>query len=145
MRQQKHIPVLTTPAEVKSMNSSALRKFIYTYVKSNFSGKSFLNDDTNINVVVSVSSARKSAYGEAMYPKKVAAIIELPRILQCAVYNNFGNRKPNDSVQVIGYLNFKCKCIIDGRMECLRVAIKFQRDGRFYYNVEVNKNPTTPR
>ena len=47
--------------------------------------------------------------------------------------------KETDNKSIIGYLNYKCFVIIDNKKECLRVAIKFQNDGKFYYNIEVNK------
>lgn len=61
------------------------------------------------------------------------------------VYNNFGEAKITDSPNVIGYLNFKCKCVIDGKTECLRIAVQMQKGGKFYYDIEVNKKPQTPQ
>ncbi len=29
--------------------------------------------------------------------------------------------------------------MIDGKTECLRLAIRLQNDGKFYYNIEINK------
>lgn len=74
-----------------------------------------------------------------MYMKKAAASLILPDIIRHATYNNFGSRKEDDPPTIIGYLNFKCKCTIDGKNECLRLAVQFQKGGKFYYNVEVNK------
>ena len=33
----------------------------------------------------------------------------LPKIIEIAKYNNFGNRKSTDSKEIIGYFNFKSK------------------------------------
>lgn len=121
------------------MNQSALRKIVYQFIKNNFVGKIIRNEDTGINVQITVSSGRKTAYGEAMYLKKAAAVQILPNLIRCAKYNNFGKKKPTDAKNVIGYLNYKCKCKIDGKSECLRLAIRLQNDGKFYYNIEINK------
>ncbi len=45
----------------------------------------------------------------------------------------------NDGPNIIGYLNFKCKCMIDGKKENVRLAVQFQKGGKYYYNIEINK------
>jgi hypothetical protein len=102
-----------------------------------------INDDLFIPVTISVKSCRKTAYGEAMYMKKAAVSRILPEIVKYATYNNFGERKSGDSASVIGYLNFKCFCVIDGKKECVRLSVQFQKGGKFYYNIEVNKKVCT--
>ena len=42
------------------------------------------------------------------------------------------------SKDIIGYLNFKAKCILDDKVEHLRIAVQLQKGGKFYYNIEVN-------
>ena len=74
-----------------------------------------------------------------MYIKKAAAVLILPQLIRHATYNNFGKRKISDPQNIVGYLNFKCKCIIDGKKECIRLAVRQQTDGSFFYNIEVNK------
>ena len=52
--------------------------------------------------------------------------------------DNFGKRKPDESKEIIGYLNFKGRCKLDGRIQNVRIAVQFQRSAKFYYNIEVN-------
>lgn len=140
---QKVIPEAKMPDEWKELPLSKLRLETFEYLRKNYSGKTVLNRDLNIPITVSVKSCRKTAYGEAMYIKKSASVLILNEILQNAKYNNFGERKENDSPSVIGYLNFKCKCLIDGQKECVRLSIQFQKGCKFYYNIEVNKKVCT--
>ena len=76
--------------------------------------------------------------GEAMYNKKAEVIRVLPDIIKYALYNNFGNRKDSDPKEVLGFLNFKGMCIIDGKKETLRIAVQYRRESKYYYNVEIN-------
>lgn len=140
---QKVIPEAKTPEEWNNLPASKLRLKLFDYLRKNYSGYTFINKDLNIPITVSVKSCRKTAYGEAMYIKKAASVLILKEIVQNAKYNNFGERKDNDSPSVIGYLNFKCKCVIDGQKECVRLSIQFQKGGKFYYNIEVNKKVCT--
>lgn len=80
-----------------------------------------------------------------MYYKKAAILTILPDIIKYAQFNNWGNKKQTDGPNIIGYLNFKCKCIIDGEKNCVRIAVQMQKGGKYYYNVEVNKKPTPGR
>ncbi len=116
-----------------------LRLLLFSFLKNTYSGKVVENLDTGLPIKISVTSARKTAFGEAIYLKKAAAALVLTDIIKYAQYNNWGNPKVTDGPNIIGYLNFKCKCIIDGKMENIRLAVQFQKGGKYYYNIEINK------
>lgn len=130
-----NIPV---PQNIKAMKISELRKYIKSEVDK-LLDKVIVNKDIGISVLFKSISSRKTAYGEAAYYKKAAVIKHLPYIIENAVYNNFGSRKETDNPNIIGYLNFKFKCLIDNKPECLRIAIRFEKWEKFYYSIEVNK------
>ena len=136
---QKKIPTVVTPEEWKGSKVVELRRKLFNYLKENYTGMSVKNVDTKVDIQISINGCKKTAKGESMYYKKAVALLALPEILKYAEYNNFGKRKDSDNTNVIGYLNFKCKCRIDGKMENLRVAVQFQKGGKFYYNIEINK------
>ena len=136
---QTIIPKADLPEEWKKGKLQQLRIFIFNYIRSNYSGAVVENLDTGLPIVVSVTAARKTAFGEAIYYKKAAAALVLTDIIKYAQYNNWGDPKPTDGPNIIGYLNFKCKCIIDGKMENIRLAVQFQKGGKYYYNIEINK------
>jgi len=69
----------------------------------------------------------------------------LPKIIEIAKYNNFGNRKSTDSKEIIGYFNFKSKFYLDGNLEHVRLTIRLQKDGKYYYNLEINKKGYIPK
>lgn len=149
MNNKKHkqqvIPTANLPEEWKGVKLQQLKTIILNHIRNNFSGMIIQNDDTGLPVIISISSARKTAYGEAVYFKKAAAILILPDIIKHALYNNWGDRKATDGPNIIGYLNFKCKCILDGKKENIRLAIQFQKGGKYYYNIEVNIKKPTPK
>lgn len=88
--------------------------------------------------------ARQASEG-AMYLKKMVAINDLPLLLRVAEYSNFGERKETDNPEVIGFLNFKAKMVIDGKNEYVRIAVQFCRGGKFFYNAEINKIELLPK
>ncbi len=133
----KDIPSVTSIwGNVKTKD---LRNAVVKYFQEHYKNKEVFNKDIGITIKISIKSGRKTAYGEAMYPKKAELVRILPELIEIAEYNNFGNRKPTDSKDIIGYLNFKSKCYLDGKLEHVRIAVQFQRGGKFYYNIEVNR------
>lgn len=132
----KYIPSITTSLDGKS--KSDLRKYVLEYYKNHLKGLEVVNEDTGITVCFSMTSGRKTANGEAMYQKKAEIVRILPEIVKYAIYNNFGKRKEKESPEIIGYLNFKGRCRINGKTENVRLAIQFQKTAKFYYNIEVN-------
>lgn len=105
-----------------------------------------INIDTGLPITISVTSARKTAFGEAIYFKKVAATLMLPELIKYAEYNNWGNPKETDGPNIIGYLNFKCKCMIDGKKENVRLAVQFQKGGKYYsISKSTKRKPTLER
>lgn len=85
-----------------------------------------------------MTSGRKTAMGEAMYQHKAEIIRILPKLVKYALYNNFGQPKEKDSPEVIGYLNFKGRCNINGKPKISELPFSFKKQAKFYYNIEVN-------
>ena len=136
MKRFEHVPEIKS--ELGRLTKMELRKYVLEYYKNNLKGKEVINTDTGITIHFSMTSGRKTAMGEAMYQKKAEMIRILPELVKYALYNNFGKRKPDESEEIIGYLNFKGRCKLDGRIQNVRIAVQFQRSAKFYYNIEVN-------
>jgi hypothetical protein len=136
MKQFEYVPEIQS--ELGNLTKAELRRYVLDYYKQNLKGKEVINKDTSITVHFSMTSGRKTAMGEAMYQKKAEMIRILPELVKYALYNNFGKRKANESEEIIGYLNFKGRCKLDGKTENIRIAVQFQRSAKFYYNIEVN-------
>ena len=62
----------------------------------------------------------------------------LERLIEVAEYNNLGRRKDTDKETVLGYLNFKAKVKIDTKVENVRISVLLKKNGKAYYNHEVN-------
>lgn len=135
---KKYIYVPEIKSELSGLSKSELRKYILDYYKKNLKGLEVVNDDTGITIHFSMTSGRKTAMGEAMYQRKAELIRILPELVKYALYNNFGKPKESEGPDIIGYLNFKGRCKIDGKTENIRIAVQFQRQAKFYYNIEVN-------
>lgn len=130
------IPEIST--ELTGLSKHELRRFILDYYKKHLKGIEVINEDTGITIHFSMTSGRKTAMGEAMYQRKAEIIRILPELVKYALYNNFGHPKETDNPEIIGYLNFKGRCKIDGKTENVRIAVQFQKQAKFYYNIEVN-------
>lgn len=134
---QKVIPSVST-LKYRGMQVSQLRNEAAKDYMENCAGKTIINLHTKIPIQCKNASARKTAYGGAIYAKKVALIKKIPKLLEHAVYNNFGQPKPGDDKTLIGYYNFKAYVLIDDKKESVRLAVKAFKNGTFYYNVEVS-------
>ncbi|MEG1499322.1 MAG: hypothetical protein RR393_07910 [Bacteroidales bacterium] len=129
---------IKTDPELKGKSIRELRSIALTIYKNKLNGKEVINKDIGIKILFTVSGGRKTTQGSAMYSKKVAVIPCLLELLKNAEYSNFGSRKTKDTKDILGYLNFKVKCIIDGKKETLRIAVRMVKRSRFYYNMEIN-------
>ena len=135
---KKYLYIPEINSELNGLTKSELRKYILCYYKQHLKGIEVVNNDTGITVRFSMTSGRKTAMGEAMYQRKAELIRILPELVKYALYNNFGHPKETDSPEIIGYLNFKGRCVIDEKTENVRIAVQFQKQAKFYYNIEVN-------
>jgi len=123
--------------ELRGVN---LRKAMIEYFKLIANkNKILINKHLNIPIHLSIATGgRKSAYGGAIYNKKAEVIKIIDQLIENAEYNNWGDRKITDKDYVIGYMNFKVKCKIDNILENVRISIQLRKDGKFYYNHEIN-------
>jgi hypothetical protein len=137
---QTHIPKVST----EGIDYRDRAKFIKDFYAKNLYGKSVVNKDLGITIHFNSIGRNELAYGRALYVKKVAILKCLLELLEVAEYNNFGRKKDTDKETVLGYLNFKAKVIIDDKMENVRINILLKKNGKAYYNHEVNiKNKTS--
>ena len=136
MKKFEYVPIIQS--ELRQLSKMEMRHYVLEYYKKNLKGKTVVNKDTGITIHFSMTSGRKTAMGEAMYQKKAEMVRILPDLVTYAIYNNFGKRKPDESDDIIGYLNFKGRCILDGKVQNVRIAVQFQKTAKFYYNIEVN-------
>ena len=92
----------------------------------------------NIPVSFDRIGAKKTGFGGSIYPKKACLVEILDKLIRYAEYNNWGDRKDKDDIRVIGYMNFKVKAFIDGKMEYVHLYITVRNNGSFHYSLEVN-------
>ena len=130
---QKIIPNVKTE---KHLNSPKSLKDYYT---KHLQGKSVVNKDLNIKILFTSLGKGKLAFGGSKTLRKASIIQCLSKVLEIAEYNNFGQRKEKDSKIILGYLNFKAKVKIDGKLEHIRIAVAMKTDGKVYYSHEINK------
>lgn len=67
---------------------------------------------------------KKTAFGSSISKRKAAVVKILKEVLYSAVYTNWGDRKIDDPEDVIGYFNFKCNILIDGKMSLFLLNVQ---------------------
>ncbi len=126
--------------------TNELRETVFEYYRNNIMGKSIVNIDKGYKIqFTNKPGGRKIAFGGSMYREKAEAVKMIMDLIRVAQYNNWGHPKTTDKEYVIGYLNFKAKGKINGKMYNFRIAIQLRTDGNLYYNHEINiiKNKKT--
>jgi hypothetical protein len=135
---QTVIPEVSTK-EWSGMSAFETRKKVFNFYKSHYlNNKNIRNKSLNILVSFDRVGAKKTSFGGHVYPKKACLIEVLNELIRYAEYNNFGERKPTDASNVVGFLNFKAKVCIDGKIEHAHLVITLRNDGSFHYSMEVN-------
>jgi hypothetical protein len=119
-----------------------LGKHVKSYYEKNIQGCSVVNEHLGITVSFTSVGKGKIAYGgKTLYTKKVAVVQCLLELMRVAEYNNFGVRKSDDKSNVVGFMNFKGRVRINGKIETVRLSVMLRTDGKFFYNQEVNTIP----
>ncbi|GET46897.1 LPD3 domain-containing protein [Capnocytophaga felis] len=132
-------PELSTD-DFKNMKVSELRKFTLEYYNTHLKGKTTVIKKYLKEVVFTTKAGKKIANGEAMYSAKAVAVKHLEQLIKNSSYNNWGDRKITDSKDVIGYMNFKSKLIIDGEKRHLRIALAVYKNRKTELkSIEVGK------
>ena len=135
---QTVIPEASTAGWI-TLTASGVREKLSNEYRTRYNGKKVVNQSLGITVEFESTGARKTAHGSAVYSKKACLVSVLDQLIRYAEYSNWGDRKPSDIARVIGYLNFKAKVKIDGKMEHTHLVVRVCNDGRFHYAMEVNK------
>ena len=107
----------------KKMKVNELREFTLKYYNLYLKGEKENVEKHLKEVIFTTKAGRKIAYGEAMYSAKAAVIAHLKTLIKNSTYNNWGDRKPQDNPNILGYLNFKSKITIDGQKRHLRISV----------------------
>ncbi len=110
------------------MRVSELREYTLNYYNEHLKGNKVAINKHLKEVVFLSKTGKKIAKGGSMYKEKAAVIDHLEPLIVKSTYNNWGERKKNDSKDVIGYFNFKSKLEIDGIKRHIRIAIEVRRD-----------------
>jgi len=113
-------------------------KFIKDFYAKNLQGKMVVNKDILLTIRFTSMGKFELAYGRAPYANKIAVLQCIDKLLEVAEYSNFGQRKETDKQNVLGYFNFKAKVKINGKKEHVRISVVLKKDGKAYYNHEVN-------
>ena len=113
-------------------------KFIKNFYTENLQGKIVVNKDILLTIRFTSIGKFELAYARAPYANKIAVLQCIDKLLEVAEYCNFGQRKDTDKQNVLGYFNFKAKVKINEKIRHVRISVVLKKDGKVYYNHEVN-------
>ena len=116
-----------------------LKQSIKAFYKQNIQGQTITNKDVGIKIRFTSDGLGKISEARRIGRINAAAVQILMSMLENAEYSNMGQRKPTDKENVLGYLNFKAKVKIDGKVCHFRMAVKLKTDMKAYYNHTVNR------
>ncbi len=107
--------------QFKKMTVTELREFTLKFYNENLKGKKVAINKVLKSVEFVGRAGRKIL--KPIYSEKVAIIEHLEQLIKDSTYNNFGIRKETDSKDILGFLNFKSKIIIDGIKKHVRISV----------------------
>ena len=122
-----------------SFSKDELREQVRNFYKKELQGKSVLNQDRHILIQFTSDGLGKLYRGSTVNVVKASAVKILDKMIEQAIYSNFGERKATDKQNVVGFLNFKSKAIIGEQLYHFRISIKFKTDGKAYYSHTINR------
>ena len=114
--------------DFQKMKVGDLKRFTLNYYEKFLKDRKIAIKNSLKKVQFINKAGRKIAYGGSMYSAKAAIIEHLEEIIKNSTYNNWGNRKPKDHKDVLGYLNFKSKVKIDGEKRHVRISVEVYKN-----------------
>jgi hypothetical protein len=129
----------TSTKEWLPLTRMELRAKLFNEYRTRYYGKKVINQSLGITVGFELEGARKTSHGSAAYSKKACLITVLDKLIRYAEFTNWGEPKATDPSYVIGFLNFKAKVKIDGKLELVHLVIRVRNTGKFHYVMEVNQ------
>ena len=139
---QTVIPEVSTEHwKTLSLHEAQKKMMEYYRVKYPYT-RTVTNQHLGIRVGFEADGVAKTCKGGKTYPEKCCLVEVLDKLIQYAEFNNFGDRKRTDKINVLGYLNFKVKVKMNGKIEHIHLTIRItnRKDGRFtfHYSMSVN-------
>jgi len=115
---------------LKEMKVSDLRKFTMEYYNRFLKGDHTAIKNSLKKVDFVTNAGKKIARGGAMYSEKAAVMEQLKNLIEKSTYNNWGEKKNEKDNNLLGYLNFKSKLVINGEQRHVRISIALKKDGK---------------
>ena len=140
--------IIISTDQFKHFKAKDLRNFLLVYYNTFLKGKKLAIGNSLKSVKLVSSSGRKIAHGGPIYAAKAAVINHFEEVVENSTYNNWGDRKKSDSKDLLGYLNFKSKVLIDNEKRHVRITIAVYKDRQTLlksYDVGKNKKPSLPK
>lgn len=100
---------------INSLSLGALKKYVLDYFNINFHNTEVINKHKGITISLRKSGVRHVIYARNAGYIKLKAILVIDEIIKNAIFMNFKNPDIEESVDIIGYMNFKSKIQIEGR------------------------------
>ncbi|WP_394907512.1 hypothetical protein [uncultured Mesonia sp.] len=127
----------------KEFSTPELRAFILKYYNLFLKNKTLAIKNSLQKVELLSRAGRKISKGSAAYKAKAAVIEHFEVVLKNSTYNNWGEPKPKDSPDLLGYMNFKSKVNIDGKNRHVRISVEVFKDKKtLLKSYEVGKKKT---
>ncbi|PSG90868.1 zincin-like metallopeptidase domain-containing protein [Aurantibacter aestuarii] len=124
--------------DFKKMTVSELREFLKTYYETHLKGKKI--PASNFLKNIEFVSKAKGKLLKPIYSEKVVVVKKIEELIKSSTYNNFGNPKPTDKKDVLGYLNFKSKVVIDNKQRHVRISIVLYKNRETHFKTyEIGK------
>ena len=123
------------------MKMSEIKTFVKEYYNANLKGNTVKNIQKGITIKFSRKGFDHLIHARNVGYVKIKAIVVLKQMVENATYLNFKDRDSDDSKEILGYFNFSCKAIVEGKNQNFRIVIRLTKDGKFYYDhsVKVSK------
>lgn len=124
-------------SQFAGMKLGELKKYVRAFFNENFRNKTVKNTHKGISIKMSMSglkhlfNARRSGF------VKIKAVMALDEMLKYAEYSNFKEPDANDTLDILGYFNFKCKVKVEENVQNFRIVVRLTKDGKFYYDHSV--------
>lgn len=135
---QKSIPRIAVPKYWCDLPTAELKKLMKEIYTKRFQGKRVFNEGLEVYIQFSAQGKNKRLNGSAVYPEKVATPLILKQLFEVAEYSNFGNKKAGDPAELLGYLNMKPKCYINGKLTHVKLCAMLYKNMKIDWSHEVN-------
>lgn len=130
--------VIISEIQWKGLNFK-LKEVSKKYFDKNLKGKQIINQDNKAKIILAKKGWRHTIHSKIITYKEIVIFKKLNEIINKAQFDYYSKPDKSDAKTTLGFLNYKIYVIINGTKHEVKISIRIDKNGQYYYNHYITK------